>query len=392
MAEVPFNTRQTQILGQVETTAGTAETLTATDGGVRVFTSPEVSPDFPLEDLPIARQYMSVWGKLTTTQAMGIAFRSPMNSPDTITAEALEHKPYLEGSGHTIEDLSGIGIGAISGGPYTRGETVEDESGNTGRVVRQTATGEPWLYYDPISGTLTNSEELTGSSSGATCDSSSATANHGYIGKPTSNNQKTITMRKEEDGHQWSIVGAMSNFNISAENSKPCYFDFAFVGPFSSQGAQAMTSGIDYQTEKPPKFQGAGLTIGSVASTSLVVKTVTFNQNSEPVKREDANTATTGIISVYKADRGDGPKLTISLEMPPASVYDVITKLTAESTDNIKFNVGDTKGKAFMFFADYAQVESVSYTDTDGIRTFDVTYVCVGSPTGGDDEYEMIWY
>jgi len=392
MAEVPYTIRQTQVLGQVETISGTAETLTSVDGGVRVFTSPEVSLDFPLEDLPYARNTMTALGKLVTTKAMGIAFRSPVNTPDTITSEDLEQDAYLQACGHSIEDLYGIGIGAIGSGPFTRGETVTDESAATGRVLRSTATGESWLYYDPISGTLSTGETLTGSSSGATATSSSGGTAHGYIGKPVSNDQKTITMRKEEDGFQWTIAGAMSNFNLSAENSKPAYFDFAFAGPYVSHGAQAMTTGIDYETEKPPKFQGAGLTISSVASTSLVVKSVAFDQNSAPVKREDANTATTGIISMYKASRGDGPKLTISLEMPPAATLDILQNLIAETTAAIKFNVGTTKGKAFMFFADYAQVESISYTDTDGIRTIDVVYVCVGSATSGDDEYEMIWY
>jgi hypothetical protein len=386
----PILNRQSQILMKVETTSGTAESLTSSNGGQRVHVTPEVSPDIPMEEQPIARNTMSALDDIPTTQALGISYRTAMNTPDIITANDLEHKPALRASGLTIEDLEGTGIGAISSGPFTRGETVEDVSGNTARVLKETATGESWLYTDPISGNLQTGEVLTGSSSGATTTASSTSANHGYIAKPTSDNQETVTIRKEMDGEQWTAAGAMSKFVFTAENSKPMYFDFAFMGPYYSHGAQSMTTGITYQTELPPKFQGAEFKIDSVST--LVVKSVSFDDNSEPVKREDANTATTGIISAYKATRGNGPKLTVSIELPASGTLDLLGSLRTGTTHAINFKVGTAKGKTGMFFVDRGQVESVSYGDSDGIATIDVVFACKGAANSGDDEFEMIWF
>lgn len=391
MADTPFSVRQTQILMKVETTSGSFEALAAAQGGQRVHTSPEITIDFPMEERPVARSSMSVLGKLVTTKAMGIAYRVACNTPDTITATALEFKPALRGSGHTVKNLKALGLGTVYNGPFTRGETVTgSNSAATARVVKAAANGDSWIYVDAINSGLESAETLTGSSSGATVTTTSAEANHGYIALPISDNLESVCMEKQEDGYYWAIAGAMSNLNFTAEASKPCYFDFAFNGPYYAQGAKAMTTGITYQTEKPPKFQGAGFSLGGV--TSLVVKSVTFDQNSEPVPRTDANTATTGIIAYYKPSRNDGPKLTVSIELPPAGTINILNQFANETTVACFFNVGTTKGKAFMFFADYLQVETISYTDSDGIRTIDLTYVCVGAANGADDEYEMIWY
>ncbi len=388
-ADTPFTTRQSQILAKVETVSGSYEALTASEGGCRVHVSPEVSLDMPLEDRPIARSSMTALGKLITTQAMGISFRTAVNTPDTVTS-TLETKPFLEASSHTIVDMDGISIGVIAGGPFQRGETVTDDTGYTGRVLRNAVTGDSFLYYEGTTTQLTTAEELTGGTSGATTTSQAAGAVYGHIIKPISDNQKTISMRKQEDGNYWAIAGAMSKLTFTAENSKPCYFDFAFMGPYYAHGAEAMTTGITYNTEKPPKFQGSVFSIDGVST--IVPKSVNFDANGDPVKREDANTATTGIIAMYKADRGDGPKLTVNLELPAIGSLDILADMRGETAVKIAFNVGTTAGKSFAFFADYAQVESITYSDSDGIRTIDVTYVLTGAANSGDDEYEMIMY
>ena len=183
----------------------------------------------------------------------------------------------------------------------------------------------------------------------------------------------------------------MTKMVWSADASKPGVFQFSIVGPYYSHGSAALTTGITYNTSKPPIFQGAELKIDAV--TDLVVKAVSFDSNNEPVKREDANTATTGIKTMYAPTRNDGPKLTITMELTATTVLDLITQMIACTTSAISFRFGTVTGNTFHHFADFCQIDSISLAEGDGIRNVDVTYVQLGNiNASGDDEYESIMY
>jgi len=121
---------------------------------------------------------------------------------------------------------------------------------------------------------------------------------------------------------------------------------------------------------------------------------VSFDDNSEPVKREDGNTTTTGIKNMYKATRGDGCKLTVSLELTAPSTLDLLARLRDRATVAVAFQVGTAVGKTGAFFADYCEVDTLSYGDADGIATVDVTFACVKNPANdtGDNEFEFIMF
>lgn len=379
----PLLTRQKQLLAEIETTAGTMETLVAADNQGRI--SADSSADFqsPTEPRDIARSSLTELGDLPGEKLIGFSIKMEINPSDTITDD-MECEDLIRACGHTVQDLKQITIGAVAGGPFTRGETVTDESANTARVVVQCADGTTRLLHDSISGALVSGEVLTGSASGATASTSSSPANAGWLIKPISDNQETASIELQEDGFAWSAAGCMGNLIGTFEASKPGYFEFTMVGPKNASADKAMTSGLSYETEQPAILQGAGLSINSVA---VVARSITFDEGATVTPRKDMNVATTGIIASYISKRA--PSMTISFELIPSATLDIFGLLASGNKVPIEFQLGTSDGKIVYVFADLAQVTGVTLGDNEGIASIDVTFKCTGAAAKSDDEYEI---
>jgi len=388
MAEDPKLIRKAQVLGKVETTAGTAEALTAADGKCRILEGGGFEPDLPVEARGIARSSLTNLGSLPGMKAGTVNFRTEVNTPDSITGSDLEFKQFLQGSSLTVVNANGVDTdGVVAGGPFVRGETVTGgTSSATGRLLKAFANGDDIMYVEPISGTFSSGETLTGGTSGATVDTDAVAVHSGYVVKPVSVNQDTLTVEYQEDGYAWSVKGAMSNIVGTFEASRPGYFDFNFTGPKSTFGDKALTTGITRDSEEPPIMQCSEMTIDS---TTLVFHSATFDMGNNVVHRIDANACDTGIIAYWISSRE--PKLTVSFEHVPASVFDTFAKLDSASKVPVYFRVGTTAGKTFMFFADLAQVVNIAPGDADGIRTLDVEMMLTGAAGSSDDEFEMVF-
>lgn len=382
----PLLVRKKQLLRKIESVAGTAETLAASDGGVRINVAGALEPDEPVQDRDIARSSLTRLGKLPGEKAGAINYQVEFNTPDSITANPIEMKTDFRACGYTINDAKGISIGSVSGA-YTRGETLTDASGNTGRCLIAESTGNTTLFYATISALpLQSAELITGSDSGATATSSSASANAGYYVKPVSNNQETATIRLEEDGYQWTVKGAMGNFTGTFEASRAALLDFSLQGPKHSYGDQSLTTGISYQTEQPPIMQGSGLTINGVP---VVYHSITVDAGNTVVNRIDGNASDNGFIAAFISGRD--PKVTISFEHVVAATLDTFGLLAAGTKVPIAFHVGSAATKKIWVFGDLSQVTNISLGDKDGLRTIDVEFSLTGAAASADDELEMVF-
>lgn len=379
----PLLSRQAQCLAEIETTAGTMETLVAADNQGRISTESSVEVNYALEPRDIARSSLTPLGDLSGEKSMTFTIKSEINPSDTVT-DALENADLIQACGHTITDLKGITIGAVTDGPFTRGETVTDVSGATARVVVQCANGTTTLLHDPISGTLASGEVLTGSSSAATATTSSTPSNSGHLITPISDSMKTASVELQKDGFAWSAAGCMGNMTGTFESSKKGYWTFTMQGPKNDAADKAMTSGLSYQTEQPAVLQGASLTVNDVA---VVARSITFDEGAQVVLRPDMNVATTGIISAYISKRE--PTVTMSFEHIASATLDIFGLMAAGTKMAIEFQLGTATGKTVHCFFDYAQITNIALGDNDGILTVDVTFKLTGAAAGSNDEYEF---
>lgn len=382
----PILKRQIQILAKTETTAGSYEALTSAHSQGRISADSDQSYNYPVEERDIARSTLTPLGSLVGEKSFGFTVKAEVNTRDTVTAD-LENKALLEGCGITITEAYSVPVGTISG-TFTRGETIEDESEATGRVLVAATSTAGRVLYEPISGTLASGEEVTGSSSGATADTSGPGAAAGHILNPLSNAQKTLSLGFERDGVKWQSTGVMGNLVGTFESSKKGMYEFTVQGPRHDKKDEAMTSGITYDTEQPPTLQGAALTVNGVA---VVARSISFDLQNTVVLRPDMNKATTGLISAYISGRN--PQLKISFEDILESSLDLEGLLVAGTEFAVKFQIGTANGKTVHYAFDNCQIIDISPGDNDGISTVEVTMSCNGAATDsdGDDEYEIIY-
>jgi hypothetical protein len=300
----------------------------------------------------------------------------------------LEYQWAINSSGAKAYGMSRIAIGAITSGPYQHGETVTGYiSGGTARVVVPAATGDGFLYFEPLTGKLQTGETLTGGTSGATCTSSSGPVVRGYYVQPISTCQNVATIEYQEDGYAWSARDAMGNMTGTFDANKQGFLEWAFQGPRLTNGDKALTSGVTRGNEDPPVMKNAGLTLGGTFEP--VFSTVGFDMGNALALRINGNAADdTGIEGARITGRD--PKITITLEHELASVFDFFSKLDAGTKTALEFHIGSSETKRFWYFADELEFDALPLGDSDGIRTLDLAASCTGDATSsGDDEWEM---
>jgi hypothetical protein len=120
----PLLTRLINVLGRNEIVPGTAETLNANDGKMRIFAGAQPEYVAPREKLDYARKSLTPLGSLEGTKVLNNAFRVPMNTRDTI-----EKLANLDIDTILFQSAIACGAGAIiritfSGSPVLTGVNV----------------------------------------------------------------------------------------------------------------------------------------------------------------------------------------------------------------------------------------------------------------------------
>lgn len=384
----PLLTRKLQFLAKIQSVAGTAETLAAADGKTRVIVGMGIDYQAPKIKRDIARASLSPLGMIASTKAGLITLESEINTPDDMTTLP-EQEPLLRSSGLSITATRRIPIGAISSGPMLRNATLTGgTSSATGRLLLDSASGVPHLYFAPISGTF-QSGEVISASGGGTATSSAVSAVYGARGNPLSTFPDIITAEMQNDGFAWSIRDAVSNMAFDVEASKQGMFKFTPIGAKGTFATKAMTTGIAYDTGEPPIMQNAGLTIGSF---SPVFNKVSFDLKNKTVLRQDGNApGNTGIQGARITMRE--PSIKINLEFTLQVDKDWYANYDASTKEAIKFQIGTTVGKRFFLFAPLAEIAAQPLGDHDGIRSMDVEFLLTSTASlqGADGEFEFLW-
>lgn len=384
----PLLTRKLQFLAKIQSVAGTAETLAAADGTTRVEVGVGMDYQAPKIIRNIARSSLSPLGMIASTKAGMITLVSEITCPDVMTAFP-EQEPLLRSSGMIVTALKRIAVGAISGGPMLRNATLTGGTSTaTGRLVKDTVTGEGFLSYMPISGTFASGEVIT-ASGGGTATSSAVPTVFGASAQPVSVFNDFITAELQNDGFAWSIRDAFSNMAFDVEASKQGKFKFTPLGAKSVFGTKAMTTGITFNVGQPPILQNATLTIGSF---SPVFNKVSFDMKNKVVLRQDGNApGNTGIQGARITMRE--PTIKINLEFGLQVDKDWYANYDSSLKEAIKFQIGTAVGSRFFFFAPSAEIMTAPLGDTEGIRSIDVDFLLTPATTlqNGDGDFELLW-
>lgn len=178
-----------QLAGKVETTEGTAVSLSSSDATLMVKDL-ERNNDITLHERNAARRRLTKFGDIAGFKAGGVNFTAEMAGPSSGTpTDTPDWSKYLRACGwrqHTLYDMA---IGAIAGGPFKHGEVITQAvSGASGLVVVETATGaSEVMLIDLDTGTWDNAPAygaITGGTSGATATPTEDPQSYGLVWVP----------------------------------------------------------------------------------------------------------------------------------------------------------------------------------------------------------------
>lgn len=199
---------------------------------------------------------------------------------------------------------------------------------------------------------------------------------------PASTGISSMTLAVYQDGVIKKIWGARGNVSLKLEDGAPGWLHFEFTGAdFSITDGSMLSSGVAYESTKPPAFLSATFTIDSYAA---LIGMLEINMNNEINLRKDANSD-----SGYKSAviTGRKPTMTMDPEHVTVATYDFFGKLRSGNEGSLSLVLGSTAGNICTITAPKVQYIDISDDVRDGIRSLGIT--CQLNRSSGDDEISI---
>lgn len=203
----------------------------------------------------------------------------------------------------------------------------------------------------------------------------------GKVYSPITGNQKTITLYCYYDGLLHKLTGAMGTFVLSAEAGSIATIQWTFTGVHNDPVAE-VTPVPDFPVVNPALVESCTLTLGGTTS-GLLIQNIGIDIQNNVVPRADANSAK-GFNSMYITGRNG--QVTINPEQVPEATHPFWGDFQGATRKALSFNIGTVAGNKVEVNLPNTQVSGMSYSDRDGIRTYDITMAAASVTGTGDDE------
>lgn len=196
---------------------------------------------------------------------------------------------------------------------------------------------------------------------------------------PLSNQSVTLAMML--DGKMYKMWGCRGNAKFVLEDTKPGIIQFEFTGAdWSEEDKSLVGSAIVFNTNTPPVFQAATLTIGAYAAVLTKIEIDLANKVTLRKSAAAASGFTSAIIT------GRETKLKFDPENVLNATYNFMSVWRSGATAALSCAWGSTPS-AMALTAPKVQYQTISLGDRDGISAFDVDCLLVGN--AGDDEVQL---
>jgi hypothetical protein len=377
-----------QFAVEQEAVPGTAIPIVAADVLVRLRNGYTITPDAELFDLEEISSVSSKTAATVGRRMVNFGVSYILRGPGSTTVDPAIIDLW-ESAMFTGSEASTIAMNTIVG-TFTAGEIVTGTT-STGTVMVLQQTGVTPLAYIPVNGTpLQSGEVLTGSTSGATANSTGAPAGVGYGFRPAdwaTGAGHHCTCEGLVDGMYWQGRGCLSDIQWEFSNGGPCIVTQNFVGAKSADGDKALYTVAEYPEASVtvPKFLDASLYIATQNPTGIVDVTINYPTNPTPV--EDANDSS-GDGILYCDYNRELPTVTLEIDQTLAATYDYFATFEAGTTVRFDFTHGSAAGAMWTFAAPAAQIRSIGTGERDPNRA---TFQMELGLTGDNNNELLIW-
>jgi hypothetical protein len=379
-----MRTSKRQFAAKVETTPGTAETITSSEVLVRIRDGDTIEPNFEAIDSQEVQATSSKRPNLIGRRTLGFKVSYLLRGPGGLSTDPAA-KPLLEASMLKGYDLQKISIGAITTGPFVDGETITGgTSAATGRVFRNTANGASEIKYFALTNTFQSGEVITGGTSTATATTSSTPSANGMVFQPAdsdfgvSDSKHHVTAKLLQDGYQWTARGCLADLTMQFRNGHPCTISQSFLGAYSSSGDEALLTLATYPEESvaAPRFLNASLKFGVYSPSDVVDFSLEYPIS--PEAREDANDSAGDGVRFADYQR-EHPRLRLDPAMVSAATYNYFSTMFAGTTFAMEWVLGSTSGSTWTFYADTAQFVNLGAGARRNLATVPLEIILCGT-------------
>ena len=250
------------------------------------------------------------------------------------------------------------------------------------------------LIVSSVSGAFTSGETVTGGTSGAS--SSLMRADQGQleqieyrpVSDPASMGSNTVYFY--EDGVLHKAVGCRGKLGINLAVGEIPAIRADMTGLYAAPLDQSMPSPETLDLV-PPVCHSLGLTIGGYAA---VTTALSLDMNTTVTQRKDSN-ASDGVKELVITNRR--PSGSVNPEAPALSEFNPYTAWCglngAPTPAAIVCMVGNVPGNRLAMEIPKALYEEVRSAEREGIKAYDLPFVCrIDDTTGsGDDEFRLIY-
>lgn len=412
-----YLTRRRQVAAKVETTAGTAETLTAAHNIPRV-SDVRWTPNILSVERNLNRNSLTPYPNLVPGQTTGeLAFSVELAGNSSMATGSGAFDPprfdaLLRGCGLAKVVVKKLTIGAVTNGPFRHGEAISQAtSGATGVVVGDVYTGTTRIFVQVSSGTFDGTNVITGETSGATATPSAVSSDtyvaYRLVSDPA--NQEPITIAGYLDGKVAKLHGAMGTAEFSFQHGNPVKIGFTFQGVHTSYTDGSLLTGATLQEGqyRPTAFFSQSTTLSitdgtdqygtGVTGAAGPLSQMTLTLGNEVQLRENALATAGGIDYAVISDRK--PTGSFNPDELANATYNWLSSFTGGTPNRMRVVQGTVAGNIFEFIVAGAVFTGISDGDRDGIFIFDASFQMSGgnyatAPTeeaGTDNECVLIY-
>lgn len=181
---------------------------------------------------------------------------------------------------------------------------------------------------------------------------------------PVSDNFESCTIGLNKDGVYHELPGCFGTFDIEAEAGQYARINWEFTGIFVDPVDDALAS-PDYETSLPSQVELARL---QADDTRIIVAKFTYDQANDIQIRPDVSSKE-GYIGTRIVGRT--PEGGIDPEAEKVADYDFWGRLAKATRMPFQMRVGTERGNTVWIMAPCVQYSGLTYTDRDGILTYD---------------------
>lgn len=186
-----------------------------------------------------------------------------------------------------------------------------------------------------------------------------------------------------KNGVRHQIYGAVGTVVFEWVSGQPGVMKFRFMGCLSAFSDQTILANT-YPTnsDAPPPFVGAGLSLGGLSSSEAVVKSATIDWGNSIAMRSDGNNATgykTGVVGESE------PTLKLLVELVTAAEFNATSIMTANTTSALAFAYGSGTNKITVA-APTASIIDIAYPVENGVAMLEITCLLASVDAAGNNE------